>query len=666
MEFLGKLEMFTPTVENQFVFDLFNLLLCGVIVLVILRGWRAHTRPDQSRNQLLIFLAFSLLGASFAAGAVFAGASLFFRSRLPESSFNLLSHALQAGAWFLLGASSFYRPRGQQEKLVPVGGSFLSFWPLIPLCAYQASQLAALSSKLTALADKTNPLLLALALVLFYRRPLGRRHIATVALALLFVVALLHLGSSFQPYTKGAVVLWNLEQFTWSLSLFTFALAIGETSQDLFDKVFVRLQVAFIVLASFMILVIIQTEKTEYVASTRSRSKQLADFVRAHVDYFRARNQSLSAIIEQEDFLQRMTLGFGNLPELKLVRIITGSQVASFEIADDAKIHRALESLPPTRSAPRLETEEYFPINSLPLAVAHPGEVQFYITREFLDQHIRKRILLIFSLFTAMVALSTLMIGLVVRGASATIRRQAREIEQAQQQLLQTSKLAAIGELAAGVAHEINNPATTILSMASFWLSQEGRDDSPGDPEDVEEVVDQAQRIAQITSALLMFSRRQALDIKAVSMDRVIETGLRSVDEQLAANQISVEKKLRPDLPRVLVDEDSLIRALQNLFRNAIDAMPDGGTLQISTAKDDPWGTRVCLEIADSGIGIEKDNLARIFDPFFTTKEVGKGTGLGLSIVHGIIKEHQGTIAVESQPGVGSKFVIILPTEEQR
>jgi signal transduction histidine kinase len=114
----------------------------------------------------------------------------------------------------------------------------------------------------------------------------------------------------------------------------------------------------------------------------------------------------------------------------------------------------------------------------------------------------------------------------------------------------------------------------------------------------------------------------------------------------------------------VLADENSLARALENLFRNAMDAMPGGGTLSIRAAKEGPPGKGVRLEIADTGIGIPESHLARVFDPFFTTKEVGKGTGLGLSIVHGIIKEHHGTITVESQPGRGTKFVIALPAEE--
>jgi signal transduction histidine kinase len=255
------------------------------------------------------------------------------------------------------------------------------------------------------------------------------------------------------------------------------------------------------------------------------------------------------------------------------------------------------------------------------------------------------------------------MIGLVVRGASAKIRGQAREIEKAQKQLCQSSKLAAVGKLAAGVAHEINNPATTILSLSSFWVSQNGGKPVAVDQEDMKEMMAQAQRIARITNSLLEFSRPQILEMKPVPIDRVIDLSLRLVDDLLTANRISVRKNLPREMMQVQGDEDSLVRALENLYRNAIDAMPEGGVLSLDVFWEDQMRKTIRLEIADTGPGIQKEHIDRVFDPFFTTKEIGKGTGLGLSIVHGIIQEHQGTITIESQPGCGTKFAIVLPIE---
>jgi len=465
------------------------------------------------------------------------------------------------------------------------------------------------------------------------------------------------------PDAEGNVALWNVEQFSWSLSLFAFALAIGESNQELFDKVFVRLQVTFILLASVIMLVVTRAEKSEYLASIRSRSSQLAEFVVAHADYFRQRKEPLPAIVEREDFLQRVALGFGNLPELKIIRIVGDSQAITLEISENGQIQRRLEVLTASRSFPPMDSDNYFLIHALPLTTTPAGGVEFYSARGFLDPPIRKRIIFIFSLFTGMVCLSTLMIGLVVHGASATIRKQARKIEETQRQLVQAAKLAAVGELAAGVAHEINNPATTILSRASFLLSQKDASRSPDDQEDLEAIVNQAQRIAQITRGLLLFSRPQSMRLRATPIEPIIETALHPVKSRLDAQHISVATDLEPGLPWVGADPDSLARALENLFRNAADAMPQEGTLRIRAATDNSAGSALRLEITDTGMGIAPDNLERIFDPFFTTKEVGKGTGLGLSIVHGIIQEHYGTITVASQPGAGTTFTIILPTE---
>lgn len=235
------------------------------------------------------------------------------------------------------------------------------------------------------------------------------------------------------------------------------------------------------------------------------------------------------------------------------------------------------------------------------------------------------------------------------------------EIEAQQQRLLQASRLAAVGELAAGVAHEVNNPATTILTRATFLLSaDETRSES--DREDLQAIVDQSERIAQVTRSLLMFSRPERLQLRPVAVERLVHGSLRSVDRLLSANGIAVETDLEPSLPLVLADESSLSRALENIIRNAIDAMPGGGVLRVRAHRES--GSWVCVEISDTGIGIDAPRIPRLFDPFFTTKEPGKGTGLGLSIAHGIVSEHCGQISVESTPGKGSEFIIMLPAEQ--
>jgi signal transduction histidine kinase len=501
---------------------------------------------------------------------------------------------------------------------------------------------------------------LAVVLGVFYRCRFHGKRVGVAAVTFAFVAALLQTGAVI---ARTARIIWNLEQFAWLLALFTFALAIGEAGRELFDRVFVRLQIAFVLLASLMILVVIQTEKSEYQANVRGRSSQLSEFVRANLDYYRQRNEPLAAIVLHEEFLQRLALGFGDLPELKSIRIFSNRQLVHFEIGPDGSIRRGLEPTGPTGALRPLDSDEYFLMYALALRADPGGVVELHGAREFLHRHVRKRIVVMFSLFTAMVILSTFTIGFVVRDASATIRDQAKAIEEAQRQLMQSSKLAAIGELAAGVAHEINNPVTTILSRASFLAS--GRA-AIRDREDLEAIMTQAQRIAQIARGLLVFARPQALNVKPVPIDRAIETSLRSVQEALGTGQVSVQTSVADNLPLVMADEGDLIRALENLFRNAIDAMPEGGILRIRAARDAPSGARVLLEIEDTGSGIAEEHLPRVFDPFFTTKEVGKGTGLGLAIVHGIVREHRGSITVESRVGHGARFDITLPAEVNR
>jgi signal transduction histidine kinase len=659
MESLEKLQLFSRTFENRFIFNLFDVLLCGIIVLVILRAWRAQTKTIPVRNQLLLLLAFSSLGASFGTKALSSGAFIFFRYHLPVASFESAFHVFQASAWLLLVASAYPSPRVRQARApmrqLSVFFLLLALLALLVLFGWLGNP----APKMLMFLDLANMVLIAFTLVHVYRSPLGGRRYAAGALALVFVAASLHFVSSLNWGDKPSLIFWNLEQFAWSFSLFTCALAIGETSRDLSDRVFVRLQITFILLASLMLLVITQSEKADYFASIRGRADQLAEFMRQDVDRLRQQNEPLSAIAAREEFPKAIR-EYDNLPELKIVRMSADNQIVTLQIGDSGEVSQPISLISPSS---RIDPEEYFLIHALPLKTTSTGEVAFYGSREVLDQHIRRQIVLIFSLFTATVALSTLMIGLVVRGASAKIRGQAGEIEAAQRQLYQSSKLAAVGELAAGVAHEINNPATTILSLSSFWLSQSGGKPMAVDAEDLREVMTQAQRIARITTSLLEFSRPQILEMKPVPLDRAISLSLRLVDDLLTANRISVQKSLPREMIRVRADEDSLVRALENLYRNAIDAMPGGGVLTLGVFWEDQTRKRIRLEIADTGLGIQKDHIDRVFDPFFTTKEVGKGTGLGLSIVHGIIKEHQGTITIESQVGRGTRLVIVLPTE---
>jgi signal transduction histidine kinase len=229
---------------------------------------------------------------------------------------------------------------------------------------------------------------------------------------------------------------------------------------------------------------------------------------------------------------------------------------------------------------------------------------------------------------------------------------------QLEEQLQLSDKMASVGLLAAGVAHEVNTPLTGISSFTQMLL--EGAD--PRDPKTqlLEKIEQQTFRAAKIVSGLLNLSRpsQSVSEPSMVDMNVVISDVLALLDHQLAGGKIKVRRELSPDPAVVLGFEHKLQQVFLNLFLNARDAMPRGGWLSVATRMDDG---HVIAEVSDTGSGIPNEHLARIYDPFFTTKNIGKGTGLGLSITYGIVREHEGTLDCHSTVGQGTRFTVTVP-----
>ena len=238
------------------------------------------------------------------------------------------------------------------------------------------------------------------------------------------------------------------------------------------------------------------------------------------------------------------------------------------------------------------------------------------------------------------------------------VRRQMVELQSAQQQLLQSAKLAAIGELAAGVAHELNNPLTVILGKTALLLkSAPAGSPSATKLSDIER---EAMRAGKIAQNLLDFARCREPRHEPVDLNRIVERGLELVQAKLRGRGIQVETTLDPSLGVMLGDADQLTQVLINLAGNAIDAMPQGGRLTITTRAQADSDSGVLI-IRDTGPGIAAERLSRIFEPFYTTKAEGNGTGLGLSIAQGIVASHHGRLGVESVVGTGTTFTVHLP-----
>jgi two-component system NtrC family sensor kinase len=231
-------------------------------------------------------------------------------------------------------------------------------------------------------------------------------------------------------------------------------------------------------------------------------------------------------------------------------------------------------------------------------------------------------------------------------------------LQKAFQRITRTERLASLGQMAAGVAHEINNPLGGILLYSNLVLEEMG-DDHPG-RKNMEKIIYQTDRCKKIVQNLLDFARTPSGDMRQVSVNDVALTSLNLVKDQSMVLGIRVESDLADNLPLIMGDISRLEEIFLNLFINAADAMDNKGTLKIRT-----WlstTNAVKISISDTGKGIDKAYLPHIFEPFFTTKDPGQGTGLGLSITYGIIQKHNGFIDVESEPGKGTTFVITLPS----
>jgi PAS domain S-box-containing protein len=223
-------------------------------------------------------------------------------------------------------------------------------------------------------------------------------------------------------------------------------------------------------------------------------------------------------------------------------------------------------------------------------------------------------------------------------------------------QLMQAEKLSSIGLLAAGVAHEVNTPLTVITSNAQMLMRQM----EPDDPRTrtLDKIIAQAFRASEIANNLLKFSRLGSSDYADLDVNRVISESLSLVEPMLKAAKVTINAQLKPSLPPVCGNSGKLQQVFMNLIMNARDAMPRGGELTISSECEN---STVYVEVTDNGVGIPADNLNKIFDPFFTTKATSRGTGLGLAVTYGIIREHSGTIQVDSVVGRGTTFRLEFP-----
>lgn len=239
------------------------------------------------------------------------------------------------------------------------------------------------------------------------------------------------------------------------------------------------------------------------------------------------------------------------------------------------------------------------------------------------------------------------------------VQAQEKILQEAEANMLRTEKLASLGMMAGGIAHEINNPLGGILTTVELLLMEI----DPNSPiyADLKEIEAAALHSKRVVENLLKFARQSKEAVMgAVSLSSILEQVKMLLGHSLQIKNVNLEYSIEDGLPDIFGDASKLQQVFMNLFTNAAQAMPGGGTLTVKARKSDDGG-KVIVNVTDTGIGIPTEVMPRIFDPFFTTKAEGEGTGLGLSVTYGIIKEHNGEIDVKSEVGKGTTFTITLP-----
>ncbi len=657
------------TAETLLILNLFHLLLAGLALLVMIH--QRVNRGANSRADRLLTIGFSLLVIHFALLTLRFGVAFFLGEQLRLAGLERVSHGLLV-AGVLAIVAAYIEAAGERHSKW-VAGAFAGLVVTVLVDVSASASAVAITPRPHSAAMLISDAIAVLSLLVAIRALARRERVQEghrarlLALLCLVLVFALHGAPTFLSQPVG-IAIWNLEEHLMSLALFGFTWAVGERSQNLLDRVFVRLNLTFIILASLIMLITAGMEKYQYFRLAEERSVNLAEFLRGHLLYYSGKGETLEQIFNHPEVLRRVVTEFGTLPELREVNIYAKGQRAGFRYTQDWEVR---ETIAPDdeRDASQGDGELRNSFQMIRLLIRDDDRrdrIEFIGTMDYVNEYIGKYIIFIYCAFTVMLAIGTLVIGMIVADTDRQLKRRYAELQETQQQLAQAAKLASIGELAGGMAHEINNPITSILALASHMAAGDnaGPLNSRG-RKNLHLIVRQAERVANLVGGLLTFSRQSQLHISRVNVGELLETALDLVQYRMKERAIQVHQEIEPGLPAVQGDASRLTEVFVNLLSNAIDAMPNGGTLRVRVATS-PAEEAVRIEVQDTGQGIAAEHLPRIFDPFFTTKAPGRGTGLGLSISHGIIKDHGGEIWACSEPGNGTTLVVSLSTGVDR
>ena len=646
--------------ETALVFSLFQFLLSGLILLVssfllIRRTPRSSIRPLCFLVAAFFLYSGCLLFETLENLEVVTGRSLGLH---PFFSFLTASRGLATGA--LLCLVFVYLPHWIPRGRLRLTFLLVSLLLLLAGASYLLRERPIPGGEL-APQSALNLVLIVGTCALYLRRRRMRGLFTASPLLVLLLSEVVGLQRT-QEALPG-----TMENVLKLASLVLFALVLDRKSGNLYVQVFVRLNVIFVLLACGLILTITETERRHYLSLAEWNLQDLSEFLRGHVLHFWKQGLKPEQIIVNPEITRKIVAEYGRVPALRRVRIFLGDIRMEMSIAPDGTVDQHIAQVgggvgPPR---PRLDQERIMTLVKLPILLQQQelGRIELDESLQTINARMADQILTVFLAFTVMALVSGTLIGLTVRDASRTIRRQYQELERANQQLFHAAKLASVGQLADGIAHEINNPAGIILTRSEYLASvvKDG-DGLNGIQEDIEVIRRQARRIAEIVGGLLTFSRPSALQMQELDLNSLVTECLALLSPKFYARNIQVHCSLDKALPVVSADPNRLEQVFVNILNNAIEAMPQGG--QVTVATGVRTGKEVCVRVSDTGEGIAAEDLEKVFDPFFTTKQPGRGTGLGLSVSYGIVRDHKGRIEVASSPRQGTTFQVILPRRE--
>lgn len=648
---------FSP--EVTFVLILFELVLSGLALVVLLSVLVTEKQPASAAVIGTLSAGFALLVAAFATRATYCRLAV-----CPPAAHELsyywllfLSESARLGGLSAVAVGYLLKQgRGRRAAgltaaavglLLLAGTRFsadaqASVQSIVPLTTTRASEAAVLVMA-AALMGPLRSLQLAGALMLIA----GGRAVAVVG--------------AWRPDTIELV--WTLEHLATLIGLVLLALALERESRRASLRFFLRLNLTFIVLASSLIVTVTEIERRQFVELSSLDKQDLAEFLRGHMLHYTNRGEPPEQAIAHPDVTRKVVSEFGRYPDLRRVRVSLRGQTMALSINPDGEIDQQFwtgERLEP----PPVSPADFSRARLLNLPIVSGGRVIGRVELDHSLERINERIgwqtQLIFGVFTLFVMVASLVTGMLVVAADRTIRGQVEELERTRRRLSMSERLASIGAVADGVAHEINNPAGVLVARTDYLLSVI-QDTRVGDEirDDLDTIRRQAQRIAKTVKDLLAFTRRLPVCHEVFDVRSVLDSALALVRPLLSDARFTVERRVATEPLPVCGDRDRLEQVFTNLLTNAAQAIEKQGRISVAASPRGDGGVEVV--VADTGCGIAPEHLERVFDPFFTTKKPGAGTGLGLSLAYGIVRDHGGTIDVTSRAGVGTEFRVGLP-----